>query len=106
MLLPVFHTNWTFNLPGKKCQVEALMHSILRIKEKQNKHPVIHRIWNKYGIIGLGFLGTLSVGAPISIAVGAGLNANLKKLLTWCCIGVLTRCVLFTLIGYYGLQLI
>lgn len=79
---------------------------ILRIKEKQeNKHPVIHRIWNKYGIIGLGFLGTLSVGAPISIAVGAGLNANLKKLLTWCCIGVLTRCVLFTLIGYYGLQL-
>ncbi len=81
------------------------VHSILRIKEKQNKHPVIHRIWNKYGIIGLGFLGTLSVGAPISIAVGAGLNANLKKLLTWCCIGVLTRCVLFTLIGYYGLQL-
>ena len=78
----------------------------LRVKEKQeNKHPVLRRIWNKYGIIGLGFLGTLSVGAPISIAVGAGLNANLKKLLTWCCIGVLTRCVLFTLVGYYGLQL-
>lgn len=70
-----------------------------------HKHPVIHRIWNKYGIIGLGFLGTMSVGAPISIAVGVGLNANLKKLLIWCCIGVVTRCVLFTLIGYYGLQL-
>lgn len=69
------------------------------------KHPVIHRIWNKYGIIGLGFLGTMSVGAPISIAVGVSLNANLKKLVTWCCIGVITRCILFTLIGYYGLQL-
>jgi membrane protein YqaA with SNARE-associated domain len=78
-------------------------------KPKQDavhKHPVIHRIWNKYGIIGLGFLGTMCVGAPISIAVGVGLNANLKKLLTWCCIGVVTRCVLFTLIGYYGLKLI
>ena len=75
------------------------------MKEKQNKHPVIRRIWNKYGIIGLGFLGTLSVGAPVSIAVGTSLNANLNKLVTWCCIGVLIRCVLFTIIGYYGLQL-
>ena len=69
------------------------------------KHPMMMRIWNKYGIVGLGFIGTVTVGAPISIAVGVGLNANLKKLVTWCCIGVLTRCIVFTLIGYYGLQL-
>jgi len=74
-------------------------------KEEKPKHPMVFRIWNKYGIIGLGFLGTLSVGAPISIAVGVTLNANLKKLLTWCCIGEITRCLLFTLIGYYGLKL-
>ena len=74
-------------------------------KPTPDKHKMIYRLWEKYGIIGLGFLGTLSVGAPISIAIGVGLNANLKKLLTWCCIGVVTRCVLFTLIGYYGLQL-
>ena len=87
-------------------KIRSFFHKNKPVKKQENKHPVIHRIWNKYGIIGLGFLGTLSVGAPISIAVGAGLNANLKKLLTWCCIGVLTRCVLFTLIGYYRLQLI
>jgi len=69
------------------------------------KHPMVMRIWNKYGIVGLGFLGTMTVGAPISIAVGVGLNANLKKLVIWCCIGVLTRCSIFTLIGYYGLKL-
>ena len=86
-------------------KIRAFFNKNKPVKEKQNKHPAIHRIWNKYGIIGLGFLGTLSVGAPISIAVGVGLNANLKKLLTWCCIGVITRCVLFTLVGYYGLQL-
>ena len=73
--------------------------------ENKTKNPMVHRLWNKYGIIGLGFLGTLTVGAPISIAAGVGLNANLKKLLTWCCIGVVTRCTLFTLVGYYGLKL-
>lgn len=86
-------------------KIRAFFYKNKPAKEKQNKHPAIHRIWNKYGIIGLGFLGTLSVGAPISIAIGTGLNANLKKLLTWCCICVITRCVLFTTVGYYGLQL-
>ncbi len=86
-------------------KIRSLIYKNKLPKEKKNTHPMVHRLWNKYGIIGLGFLGTVSVGAPISIAVGVGLNANLGKLLTWCCIGVLTRCIAFTLIGYYGLQL-
>ena len=72
----------------------------------EKKHPMILRLWNKYGIIGLGFLGTMSVGAPISLAVGIGLNANIKKLVTWCCVGVITRCIVFTLVGWYGLKLL
>ncbi len=88
-------------------QIRALFHKNKPTKEvAEKKHPVILRIWNKYGIIGLGFLGTFSVGAPISIAIGVGLNANIKKLVTWCCIGVIARCLVFTLIGYYGLQLL
>jgi membrane protein YqaA with SNARE-associated domain len=72
---------------------------------KKTKHPIIFRFWEKYGIIGLGFLGTITVGAPVSIAAGVGLNANIKKLVAWCCIGVLTRCTIFTIIGHYGVQL-
>ncbi|MEO6547386.1 MAG: small multi-drug export protein [Ferruginibacter sp.] len=75
------------------------------VKEKKDTHPMLHRIWNKYGIIGLGLLGSFLVGAPISIALGAGLNANLKKLLAWCCVGITTRCIVFTLVGYFGLKL-
>ena len=86
-------------------KIRAILYKNKPIKPKKDNHPMVHQLWNKYGIIGLGFLGTVSVGAPISIAVGVGLNANLKKLLTWCCIGVATRCIVFTLIGYYGLQL-
>lgn len=86
-------------------KIRAFFHKSKPAKEEKPKHPMVYRLWNKYGIIGLGFLGTLSVGAPISIGVGVSLNANLKKLITWCCIGVLTRCVIFTLVGYYGLKL-
>ncbi|MEP7143769.1 MAG: hypothetical protein ABI707_12900 [Ferruginibacter sp.] len=74
-------------------------------KQKKTSHPLLMRIWNKYGIIGLGFLGSFFLGAPVSIGIGVGLNAHLKKLLTWCCIGVVTRCVVFTLVGYFGLKL-
>lgn len=75
-------------------------------KEEKPKAGFAHRIWLKYGIIGLGLVGTMTVGAPASIAVGVGFNAPLRKLITWCCIGVITRCGLFTMIGYYGVKMI
>jgi membrane protein YqaA with SNARE-associated domain len=87
-------------------KIRALIYKNKIVEKKNNNHPMVNKIWNKYGIIGLGFLGTMAVGAPISIAVGAGVNADLSKLITWCCIGVVTRCVLFTLIGHFGLQLL
>jgi membrane protein YqaA with SNARE-associated domain len=74
-------------------------------KEEKPKTGLVYRIWDKYGIIGLGFLGTITVGAPVSIAVGVGFNAPFKKLITWCCLGVITRCVVFTVLGYHGAKL-
>ena len=81
---------------------------VAKYKKKREENPktgLVYRIWNKYGIIGLGFLGTMTVGAPVSIAVGVGFNAPVKKLVTWCCLGVITRCLLFTVIGYHGAKL-
>ncbi len=76
-----------------------------KIKEIKTD-TLAHKIWNKFGIIGLGFFGTFTVGAPISIAVGVGLNASINKLVFWCCMGVLARCVVFTLAGHYGMKMI
>ncbi len=88
-------------------KIRAFFHKKKKIPvEETKKHPVITKLWNKYGVVGLGILGTITVGAPISIAVGTGLNVNLKKLLLWCCLGVIIRCSVFTAIGYYGLQLV
>jgi membrane protein YqaA with SNARE-associated domain len=74
-------------------------------KEPKAKTGIGYRIWDKYGIIGLGILGTMTIGGPASIAIGLGFNASVKRLLTWCCVGVVARCFLFTLIGHYGAQL-
>jgi membrane protein YqaA with SNARE-associated domain len=87
-------------------KIRAFFHKKRPQKDETKKHPVIARLWQKYGIIGLGLIGTFTVGAPVSIAVGTGFNANLKKLLAWCCIGVFIRCSVFTIIGYYGLKLV
>jgi uncharacterized membrane protein len=76
-----------------------------RNAKPKNHNSLPYRIWNKFGLIGLGVLGTITVGAPISIGVGVGLNVPLYKMISWCCLGVVIRCVLFTAIGYYGLQL-
>jgi membrane protein YqaA with SNARE-associated domain len=72
---------------------------------KEKKDTLPYRIWNKYGLIGLGAIGTFFVGAPVCIALGVGLNANISKLIFWCCIGVFVRCVVFTTGGHLGLKL-
>jgi membrane protein YqaA with SNARE-associated domain len=87
-------------------KIRAFFHKKKKEKSEVSRHPVITKIWNKYGTVGLGLLGTFLVGAPISIAVGTGFNVNLKKLLVWCCVGVVARCIIFTTIGYYGVQLV
>ena len=86
-------------------KIKAFFAKYKKSKEEKPKTSLIYRIWNKYGIIGLGFLGTMTVGAPISIAVGYSFNAPAAKLITWCCIGVFARCALFTALGHYGLKL-
>jgi membrane protein YqaA with SNARE-associated domain len=74
--------------------------------EKIKKEPgFVLKIWEKYGVIGLGLLGTMTVGAPISIGIGVGFNVPTNKMVFWCSLGVLIRCAIFTTLGHYSLQL-
>ncbi len=49
-------------------------------KPEKPKTGLIYTLWEKYGLIGLGFFGTMTVGAPVSIGVGVGFNVPLNKL--------------------------
>jgi membrane protein YqaA with SNARE-associated domain len=86
-------------------KIKALIYKNKTPKTEKPKTGLVYRIWEKYGLIGLGLIGTFTVGAPVSIAVGVGFNANLHKLLFWCCIGVVARCIVFTYVGYHGAKL-
>ena len=86
-------------------KIRAFIAKYKKKKEEKPRTGIVYRIWDRYGIIGLGFLGTITVGAPVSIAVGVGFNAPLKRLITLCCLGVIARCVVFTVIGYHGAKL-
>jgi len=75
-------------------------------KEEKPKSSFVLKIWEKYGLIGLGVIGTITVGGPISIGVGVGFNVPINKLVFWCCIGVVARCALFTFLGEVGMNMI
>ena len=85
-------------------RIKSFVSKYRKPKKEKPKTGMIYRIWDKYGVVGLGFLGTMTVGAPVSIAVGYSFNVSAVRLVTWCCLGVLTRCAVFTALGHYGLK--
>jgi hypothetical protein len=43
----------------------------------------LFKIWDNYGITGLGLLSPLLFGSPIGAAVGIALGAGKKRLIFW-----------------------
>ena len=88
-------------------KIKLVVNSFRKNKtERPKKEPgFVLKIWEKYGVIGLGLLGTMTVGAPISIGIGVGFNVPTNKMVFWCSLGVLIRCALFTTLGHYSMQL-
>lgn len=75
------------------------------LKKKENKQKnkgQIYRIWNKYGVIGLGMLSPLITGAPLGAAIGISLGASPKRLLFWMSIGIVFWTILLTAISTFG----
>jgi hypothetical protein len=65
-------------------------------KALKPKTGLIYKIWDKYGLYGLGIIGTFFLGAPAAIGVGVGFNADMKKLVKLCLVMVVVRCFAFT----------
>ena len=76
----------------------------LRYKDKDLKKGTFYKIWNKYGIIGLGLLSPLLFGAPLGAALGIILGADRKTLIVWMSIGIILWSILLTSAGYLGLM--
>jgi hypothetical protein len=63
------------------------------------KTGLIYKIWDKYGMVGIGLIGTFFFGPPIAIGVATSFGANLKKMIPLCLVAVVARCITFTFFG-------
>ena len=73
-------------------------------ENKDLKDSRYYKIWNKYGIVGLGLISPLLFGAPIGAALGVALGSSKKPLLIWMSIGIVIWSVGLTAAGYLGLM--
>ncbi len=75
----------------------------LKKKEKTKKNKGrIYKIWNKYGVIGLGMLSPILTGTPLGAAIGVSLGASPKDLLFWMSIGIVVWTIPLTIISTLG----
>lgn len=49
----------------------------------------LYRIWDKYGVIGLGLISPLLFGSPVGAAVGIAFGAGKKRLIFWMSMGII-----------------
>jgi hypothetical protein len=67
------------------------------------KESRIYRVWNRYGVVGLGLLSPLFFGAPLGIALGIVMGADRNKLLSWMTIGIIIWSVGLTIAIFLGI---
>jgi membrane protein DedA with SNARE-associated domain len=75
-------------------------------KANNKKQKKIHKIFNRYGVPGLGMLATLIVGPALTMVLGLTIVKNGKDLLLWTNIGIVVWSVLLTLIGQVGVNIL
>ncbi len=82
---------------------DGLRNWLLKKKDKPHKNEgQIYRIWEKYGVIGLGILSPLITGVLFGAAIGISLGAPPKKLLFWMSIGITIWTIVLTIISTLG----
>lgn len=73
-------------------------------ENKDLKGSRYYKIWNKYGVVGLGLISPLLFGAPVGSALGVALGSRKKPLLIWMSIGIVIWSTGLTSAGYLGLM--
>jgi len=88
---------------GKQLR-EYILKKRQRIKNRK-KEARASRLLEKYGVFGLGFIGTLLMGPIMTIVLGLIIVQSHKKLLNFTIIGIFFWTLVLTYLGYGGLSL-
>lgn len=74
-----------------------------RVEKKAGRQSRMGRIWEKYGVIGLGLASPLLTGAPLGAAIGISLGAPPGRLMWWMSIGIVIWSIILTAAVAFGL---
>jgi hypothetical protein len=66
-------------------------------KADVNPDSLIRRIWDKYGLVGLGLLAPVAVGAQIGAALGLAMNGQPRRLFLALALGGLAWSIALTI---------
>ncbi|MBC7815236.1 MAG: small multi-drug export protein [Burkholderiales bacterium] len=78
-----------------------------KLNDNANREGFIWRVWDRFGVIGLGLFAPITVGAQIGAILGLSLNAPPRRLLLWMAIGALLWSIVVIIaasIGILGVQ--
>ena len=73
-----------------------------KLLKKENK---LINLFNKYGVHGLGIIGTLFMGPNLTMALGITIVKNPNKLLLWVNIGIIIWTIVLTYVGVLGFKI-
>jgi uncharacterized membrane protein len=76
-----------------------------RLENKLTPNPDsrVYRVWERYGIIGLGMIAPLTVGGEVGALIAVGLHASPRKTFVWMSIGGAVWAVIFTALFVLGI---
>ena len=63
-----------------------------------------HKIWDRYGVVGLSLLGPLIIGSHITAAVALGFKASIKQVSVWMTISLAVWSAAAAIVAYFGLD--
>lgn len=66
------------------------------------RNSKVHKVWDKYGVVGLGLLSPMILGAPQCTLLGLLLGAKPKRMLLWASLGCVLWAVVLTVLGTLG----
>jgi membrane protein DedA with SNARE-associated domain len=73
--------------------------------KSEKKKGKLNSLLEKYGIPGMGILGTLLLGPNMTMAMGMIIVKKEKALLLWTAVGIVIWTVVLTFIGTYSVEL-
>ena len=76
-----------------------------RLGREQAAKPdsLAQRIWNRFGVPGLGLLAPVAVGVALGLALGLTFGAPVRRLTIWFVAGIVFWCAVLTAAGALGL---